>query len=487
MSRRGVLGTFAALVGASACTQALGTQPPTTSTPVSSFEALGRYCGVYVKPLGGMVGIDRFINDAGVGVLLFADFSTGIVRSLFERGEEHYTMGAGFADPDTVELDLGFTRSADGKIASIVLGSGDGTAQRAVKLDTREEAVTFTQGDARLSGTLILPPGPGPHPAITLLHGSGHLTRYSFGPYPRFFNSLGLAVLIYDKRATGQSTGRLIDASTGRPETLWDAWYPDDIRADALAALSHLKSHSGIDPGKIGFWGSSEGGMLTTQVAAHSSDPAFIINSVGFMGGLSETILYQGAARLRSAGKSEEEIVQAVEFNSFWMDVGRTGQGWDEFVRRRESIIAAGKRGWLFYEEAGFTSLEQLQWTMAHILDFDSLPDVSKVTCPALGIFGAGDVLTDSEVAARRMLEALEVGGNPDATTLVVPNASHSLMEMPSGNRMAPGVFDTLHDWIGARICAPDRRYVDLWRKGGPRTRCGDLRADGARPHDRQR
>jgi hypothetical protein len=47
-----------------------------------------------------------------------------------------------------------------------------------------------------------------------LLLGSGPLTRYSFGPCPHFFTSLGFAVLIYDKRGTGASTGVRLDAST---------------------------------------------------------------------------------------------------------------------------------------------------------------------------------------------------------------------------------------------------------------------------------
>jgi len=44
---------------------------------------------------------------------------------------------------------------------------------------------------------------------------SGLLTRFSFGPYPHFFTSLGFAVLIYDKRGTGASFGTLLDASNG--------------------------------------------------------------------------------------------------------------------------------------------------------------------------------------------------------------------------------------------------------------------------------
>jgi pimeloyl-ACP methyl ester carboxylesterase len=74
--------------------------------------------------------------------------------------------------------------------------------------------VVLRSGDTSLAGTFIAPATPGPYPAVVLLHGSGPLTRHSFGPWPRFFNSLGMAVLVYDKRGTGASTGVRLDAST---------------------------------------------------------------------------------------------------------------------------------------------------------------------------------------------------------------------------------------------------------------------------------
>jgi pimeloyl-ACP methyl ester carboxylesterase len=416
--------------------------------------------GVYVAR-DRALGINPFINDAGERVFLFTDYGSGKVRSLFPQPDGSFTMGPGFATASPVETTLRRPRSD-----LLTLASTGGEVQRAVRLRTRDIAVSFSQGDATLAGTLILPPGQGPHPAIVLLHGSGPLTRYSFGPYPRFFSSLGLAVLIFDKRDTGASTGTRIDASTGRPDTLTPAMYPDDLRADAAAAVHMLQSRSEIDPRRIGLWGSSEGGMLTTQVAAFAPDIVFIINSAGFMGRLADTILYQGAAKMRAAGKSESEVAQAIDFNRHWMEAGRSGTGFAAFAARRAVVLAEHRDDWLFYEDAGFTSQEQLSWTMKHILDFDSLPDVSKVACPALGLFGEKDVLTDSRRASTAMLHALQAGGNLDATVKVIPNATHSLMEASDRAYMAPGVFDTLRTWLLARIKSPPISRTHIERIG---------------------
>ena len=50
------------------------------------------------------------------------------------------------------------------------------------------------------------------------------------------------------------------------------------------------------------------------------------------------------------------------------------------------------------------------------------------------------------------MRDALAKGGNEDVTTRIIANGSHSLMEVPDRRRMAPGVFDTLQEWLRDRV-----------------------------------
>ncbi len=450
--RRTVVASIPALLAGLGPNAAGAAQPdPAASQRERAFAALLPYCGVYRLDADHAVGINRFLNDAGEGVLLFADYRTSVVRPVFDDSGGAYAMGPNFDSRAPVEMTLRFEKAADGRIARLLLRRADGVEAIAVKARTRDEGISFRQGDARLAGTLITPEGAGPHPAIVLLHGSGPLTRHSFGPYARFFNSLGLAVLVYDKRGTGGSTGRRLDASTGTPETLWPAHYPDDLLADALAALRFLQGRPEIDSRRIGFWGSSEGGMLATQAAARTNDVAFAINSSGFMGPLWKTILYQGEAMMRAAGKPEAEIAEASAFNRFWMDVARTGEGYDEFLARRDAIIRSGRTGWFFYMNGAFSSLAQMRWAWDHILTFDSLPALARVRRPVLGLFGRSDVLTDAAAASADMRRALALGAARDVTVRIIPNASHSLMETPSRRGMAPGVFDILRDWLQAR------------------------------------
>src|SRR5206468_711112 len=63
--------------------------------------------------------------------------------------------------------------------------------------------------------------------------------------------------------------------SRGTSLTKLDSYYPQPFIDDALATIAFLKSKSAIDHDRIGLWESSEGGMLTTQVAAQSERCGF--------------------------------------------------------------------------------------------------------------------------------------------------------------------------------------------------------------------
>ena len=192
--------------------------------------------------------------------------------------------------------------------------------------------------------------------------------------------------------------------------------------------------------------------MLATQVAARSKDVAFAIDSSGFMGPLWETLLYQAGALAKGRGAPDVDVNETMAFTRMWMEVARTGKGYEEFLTRRQAIITSGKSSWLSYESGNFTSLEQMRWVWEHILAFSPLPALRLVKVPVLGVWGEADPLTDAPKAASAMREALSRGGNRDVTVKIFPNAGHSLMETPSRKGMAPGVFDYLRQWLVARV-----------------------------------
>jgi fermentation-respiration switch protein FrsA (DUF1100 family) len=125
------------------------------------------------------------------------------------------------------------------------------------------ERVDFSCHGIRCAAWLTLPPGPGPHPGIVLVHGLGATHDMMLPQYEQHFAAAGIATLAFDYRNTGASDGQPRQHISTREQCL-----------DVAAALDQLKSRPGIHGGRIGLWGTSLGGMNVIRVAAARDDVA---------------------------------------------------------------------------------------------------------------------------------------------------------------------------------------------------------------------
>ncbi|RFS45644.1 alpha/beta fold hydrolase [Micromonospora craniellae] len=125
-----------------------------------------------------------------------------------------------------------------------------------------------------LAGTLALPDGPGPYPAVLLIFGSGRLDRDAgagrvrSGIGPALAMALadnGIASLRYDRRGVGDTPGDWL--TTGFL----------DNRADAAAALRSLATHPQIRSGRVAALGHSEGALHALWLAAHTHAAAAVL------------------------------------------------------------------------------------------------------------------------------------------------------------------------------------------------------------------
>jgi hypothetical protein len=154
------------------------------------------------------------------------------------------------------------------------------------------------------------------------------------------------------------------------------------------------------------------------------------------------------------------------------MTVARTGEGYLQFISKREKARRQFGPTIMTWSSGQFSSLEQMHWDWDHILAFNSVPALSRVRCPVLGVFGEQDPLTDARDASR----ALSGSANTDLTVMVFPNAGHSLAELPSASRMAPGVFETLRSCLLGHVRVPARKANQV-----ASATCGDCpRGDSA-------
>lgn len=155
----------------------------------------------------------------------------------------------------------------------LVLGTGADIA-RGDDSSATSEQVSFSNGAVKLSGTLYLPAGNERHAALVVFHAANGGTR-DFHAYRHLTTALpaaGIAVLVFDRRGSGASTGDFTTATF------------KDLAGDGLAGIALLKKRRDIDPLRIGVWGVSQGGWLAPLAATLSRDVAFVV-SVSVPGG----------------------------------------------------------------------------------------------------------------------------------------------------------------------------------------------------------
>jgi dienelactone hydrolase len=154
-------------------------------------------------------------------------------------------------------------------------------------------AIEVTVGDDawKLPGTLTIPKGAGPFPALVLVHGSGPNDRDESVGGAKVFRDLaeglasrGIAVLRYEKRTRQYPQQCAADpAFTMNQETVEDA-----VRAAAL-----LRKQARIDPARVYVLGHSQGGYLAPRIMRQDPKIAGFIVMAGNVRPLEESIVDQ--------------------------------------------------------------------------------------------------------------------------------------------------------------------------------------------------
>jgi hypothetical protein len=180
-----------------------------------------------------------------------------------------------------------------------------------VKQDSfKEKEVVVGSGEWAVHGTLTIPVGKTPFPAVILVHGSGPNDRDETVGQNKPFRDLalglaskGVAVLRYEKRTKEHSMkfASIKDTLTVKEETI------DDV----LLAVSLLQNTAEIDKSKIFVLGHSLGGMLIPRIGLLNSNIAGFIIMAGSTRPLEDITLEQVSYIFSLDGSiSEEEKAQ---------------------------------------------------------------------------------------------------------------------------------------------------------------------------------
>ena len=328
----------------------------------------------------------------------------------------------------------------------------------------REEIVSFKNitDKVELAGTLTLPESSGPFPAVLLLSGSGGNDRDQLIWGHRVFLVLadyltrqGIAVLRYDDRGVGRSTGD------------YDKGTFDDFKKDALAGVGYLKTRPEIDAKKIGLIGHSEGAAIGPLVASESPDVAFMVLMAA--PGLSDFdgLLKQFTDGYRAKGASEKAI--SVK-SSILRKIFYTIRHEDDLNAARKKIrnilqkskpelakLSASERKKIELESV---DTYEFDWMLSpgfrSILRYNAKETLMKVKCPVLALHGDKDVQIPKE-DLKGVEAALKAGGNLQYTIKVFSGLNHLFQTAKTGSpseyarieeTISPTVLNIISEWI---------------------------------------
>jgi dienelactone hydrolase len=174
---------------------------------------------------------------------------------------------------------------------TVVTGCGTGAQPATTTSPGPLPAGFFQNGDVRLAFTLDLPAGPGPFPAIVVGHGSGKMTRQNLAWFASQWTRLGFAVLRFDKRGVGESTGTFVFVGTkDSPEV-----FPQ-LASDIVAGVRFLRTRPEIDPKRVGLAGWSQAGWILPLAARELGDAAFLVLYSGPVCTVGEEMYYSDLA-----------------------------------------------------------------------------------------------------------------------------------------------------------------------------------------------
>lgn len=352
----------------------------------------------------------------------------------------------------------------------LVKGLPENNTTQPVELDYNSEEVTFTNDGNTFAGTLTYPKTEGKHPAVVLITGSGaqnrdeNITGFKiFRVIAEYLTQNGIAVLRYDDRGVGGTTGKTVDQST-----------TEDFAGDVIAAVQYLKTRDDINPSQIGLLGHSEGGIVAPIAAGKSGDIAFIILMAG-TGVKGIDIVMEQTELIMKAGKSKDEEIEGyLKMLEAVYEAMKNKRSLDDIKKQIKNDIIENFENIPEKQRKNITNKEQYAtdaaektiaefdnpW-MRFFLQYDPQAALAKVKCPVLVLFGEKDLQVPPKQSLKPIENALKKGENMNYKVVVFPDANHLFQKARTGSpaeygtlpkEFVPDFLETISSWILERV-----------------------------------
>jgi dienelactone hydrolase len=379
-----VFAAVALAVVLAGCGSSAGQGPTPPQLAPAGLTDLSAHFGSYVTDAGDILVVAR--------LGWFFDMESSAYRTIYvQQAPDDFAIGCRFREPSPKCADLRFTADT----LSVTDSAHKTTVAHRVRYTQTD--VTIPATGAELAGTITETQGSAGRGGIVIVHGSEPGERYFYDIWVGLYASLGLAVLTYDKRGNGSSTGR----------------YPGEFPTedalntyadDASTALTFLARRPGIDATRVGFHGGSQGGWTVPLAISRHGGAAFAV--------------------LVSAPAT------TVDQTDLWS--GFSGGGQSMPTQSQAEMLAAVR---------------------ANHTGYDPMPALQALSVPTLWVLGTNDRTVPTAVC----VEILSKMNKPNLKLQLVPTG-HGLLVNPTGlladdDRsvgLAPQLVPAIRGWLPA-------------------------------------
>lgn len=367
-------------------------------------------------------------TEGGERMLLYMDTREQRRGGLFRPAEQGFASTLGPAR-------LAFEEGA--RIMRWTDAGGEVLTARRVMSPARRPA-GFANGEVHLGGTLFLPPGRSePVPAIVLAHGSGPGSRHA-GTWITFFLEQGLAVLSFDKRGVGESSGD------------WRTATYFDLAGDLNAGVDWLRAQEGIDPRRVGVHTSSQSGWYGPHAARTNPGIAFLVQRAGPAVDIGIGTAHERREEWRAEGL-EAPVIEAAA--RFWLDLHDLAAAGAPRATAQVRLEEAREQPWFGPAYGEWERIGEGWWS--RLVDnrrLEPAADAAALRIPVLWFLAE----LDQNVPYAASMAALELAqkANPKMRVVTVHGADHSFLWRGEQGRMryTDEYWQVISGWLPAAI-----------------------------------
>jgi len=333
-----------------------------------------------------------------------------------------------------------------------------------------------------LAGTMTYPKTEIPFPTVVLITGTGPHERDSeiykhkiFLVLSDYLTKNGIAVLRFDKRGTGKSTGEYgYDKRYGLLKQNIQTSTIENYTSDVIAAVNYLKSKKEINKEKIGLIGLSEGGFIAPLIASKEEGIAFIILLAAPGMPMDQLALLQNELILNDYNMKEEDIKMRMSVTKKAIEINNSGVTDEQFkLDLTEYIHQLSLNDPKALKKLGKPVFMSKKRTIQFIVDGLSSPynrhflmqdpaiALRDVKCPVLALNGDKDMQVPSKQNLDAIRIALMESGNTNYTIKEIPNINHLQQESVTGSikeyskikqTISPLVLNEIIQWIKIQL-----------------------------------